>query len=225
MSEQEIEFSLREKKYAKTKLALLNEFIARSRVMKFADISIKEICEAVEVSEATFYNYFPQKKDVVFYHKALLGLRLGWIISNELKGQTPIQIIHEIFNIMSHSVEDRNLFYEFVMIMIAEENRRNALDFPLTAAEKYYAYPELKGIELIDYKNIEDLLRDQLENAKGQGLILPEVNIEEALISLFSIMIGAPLCMEKDAYPQFRAHYQTQLRWFWKAIGTEEIKS
>lgn len=223
MSDNDNNFSLREKKFAKTKMALLNEFVVRLKTTKFADISIKEICEAVEVSEATFYNYFPQKKDVVFYHKSLMGLRLAWVIEHELKGKSSFEIIQEAFNVISKDMQDRNLFYEVMTVMIAEDDKRCVNDVELSSVEKYYAFPELKGIEDIYVKNFEQLLRQQLEEAKSQKLIKEEVNIEEALISLFSIMIGVPLCMDKEEYPRFKDHYQTQLQWFWKAVGTEEI--
>ncbi|NLE65671.1 MAG: TetR/AcrR family transcriptional regulator, partial [Elusimicrobia bacterium] len=61
--------SLREKKFVKTKVSLMQEFMKRLKSTRFSEISIKEVCETVEVSESTFYNYFPQKVDVVCYFK------------------------------------------------------------------------------------------------------------------------------------------------------------
>ena len=59
-------FGLREKKHAQTKLAILTEFITHLESGKPIDeLSNKEICNRVNISEATFYNYFPQKKEIL----------------------------------------------------------------------------------------------------------------------------------------------------------------
>lgn len=59
------QLSLREKKYAKTKLALLDAATERIGEKTFDAISVKELCEQAEVSEATFFNYFPKKQDLL----------------------------------------------------------------------------------------------------------------------------------------------------------------
>ena len=58
MPNKETRYSLRERKYAKTKISLANAFMERLKTKRFSDIAIKEVCENVEVSEGTFYNYF-----------------------------------------------------------------------------------------------------------------------------------------------------------------------
>ena len=105
--------------------------------------------------------------------------------------------------------------------MIAEDDKHCVKNIVLSPAEKYFAYPELPGIEEVTISNLEDILLGQLHKAKEQHRIKEEVNIEEVLIALFSIMVGAPLCLDKDQYYRFKDHYQTQLKWFWKAICSQ----
>ena len=72
------EYSLREKKHARTKIAIMNAFIKRLEKTRFDDISIREICKSVEVSEGTFFNYFSEKIDIINYYSHLLFLKIFW---------------------------------------------------------------------------------------------------------------------------------------------------
>lgn len=51
----------KEKKFARTKIALLNALISAMGKKSFAEIKIKDLCLTAEISEPTFYNYFTEK--------------------------------------------------------------------------------------------------------------------------------------------------------------------
>jgi len=57
----EKEYPLREKKHARTKITIMAAFIKCLEKTRFEDISIRQICKSVEVSEGTFFNYFPRR--------------------------------------------------------------------------------------------------------------------------------------------------------------------
>ena len=48
--------SLRERKYAQTKVALARAARKRMRNNRLDEISVKELCETIPISEVTFYN-------------------------------------------------------------------------------------------------------------------------------------------------------------------------
>ena len=58
---------LRERKQVKTRGLLQAEALRLFREQGYAETSVNEIAEAVEVSPSTFYRYFPTKEDVVLY--------------------------------------------------------------------------------------------------------------------------------------------------------------
>lgn len=213
----EHEYSLREKKYAKTKIALTHEFIEKMKASKFQDISIKAVCEAVEVSEATFYNYFPTKQDVVFYFKSLMSLRMQWTLQK--KGYSnPLAAIDIFFDVMAEDIKNKNMFGEFVYLMSGEGKDQCEKIIDLSDAEKYFSFPTLKGIEQFDSVRLDDLLLGFIEQAKKKKLIKSGVDTEDVMVALFSILIGPPLVLELKEYHHFKKHHKKQLEWLWKAI-------
>jgi len=72
------EYSLRERKHAKTKIAIMDAFIKRLEKTRFDDISVRQICKDVDVSEGTFFNYFPEKIDIINYYMHLEFLQVVW---------------------------------------------------------------------------------------------------------------------------------------------------
>ncbi len=56
---------LRERKKAKTRVAIRRHALRLFREQGYAATTVEQIAEAAEVSPATFYRYFPTKEDVV----------------------------------------------------------------------------------------------------------------------------------------------------------------
>ena len=59
-------------------------------------MSIKEICEEVQISEGTFFNYFPKKNDILNYFIALWSIEVKFYI-NELDQEKPLEAIENAF--------------------------------------------------------------------------------------------------------------------------------
>ena len=57
---------LRERKKLRTKAAIQKEALRLFLDKGFAETTIEDIAEAVEISPSTFFNYFPSKEEVVF---------------------------------------------------------------------------------------------------------------------------------------------------------------
>src|SRR5437762_5459749 len=65
---------LREKKFARVRLAILSAVLQLTRERSLAAISVREICEVAQVAPATFFNYFPSKEDVLVYYMRLWSI-------------------------------------------------------------------------------------------------------------------------------------------------------
>ena len=92
------QYSLRELKHAKTKISIVNAFISALEKSKFDDISIRSICKTVEISEGTFFNYFPEKIDIVTFYVDAIFIKAVWKARRGnacLKGLSFIDVVFE----------------------------------------------------------------------------------------------------------------------------------
>ena len=210
-------YSLREKKYAKTKIALANAFIERLKKTRFNDISIKEVCESVEVSEATFFNYFPQKVDVVFYYKQIVNLKLSYEIKKNSAQLGPQKLIEFAFDCIAKEMEQPYLFYEIISLFTAE--RKKPKEMELTAAEKFYASPGCEGVDDVPVQPLEELFLSLVEAAKKKGEIKKDIKLEDVTLMLLSILIGIPLALDIEDFGRMQECYRSQLSLLWKAVG------
>ncbi|HQP10437.1 MAG TPA: TetR/AcrR family transcriptional regulator [Candidatus Omnitrophota bacterium] len=211
-------YSLREKKYAKTKIALTNAFIERLKKTRFNDISIKEICESTEVSEATFYNYFPQKIDVVSYFKQIIGLKISCEIRKNAKRLNPQKLIEFTFDCIAKEMEQPYLFYEMISLFTAEKKKPKEME--LTSAEKFYAYPAYEGVTDIPAEPLEEIFLSLVKEAKKKGEFKKEIKPEDVSLTLLAIMVGIPLAIDIEKFGKIKEYYRSQLSLLWSAVGT-----
>ena len=72
------EIPLRQRKQAQTRLALLDAVLARLDGKRtLDDIPVKELCDAANISQASFFNYFPSKTDLLVYFVQIWSLDLA----------------------------------------------------------------------------------------------------------------------------------------------------
>ncbi len=210
-------YSLREKKYAKTKIALTNAFIERLKKVRFNEISIKEVCESVEVSEATFFNYFPQKADVVSYYQQIVSLKISYEIRENSAGMSPQKLIEFTFDSIAKEIEQPYLFFEIISLFTAE--RKKPKEIMITPAEKFYAHPACEGIEGVPVQSLEDLFLSLVKEAKKKKEIKNDIKAEDVALTLLAILVGIPLAIDIENFGRIKQFYRSQLSLLWKAVG------
>lgn len=71
------QFPLKERKFAKTRTNLTFAFLSELEVKPFEEIKIKDLCQIAEISEPTFYNYFPEKGDLILHYIQIWSLQVS----------------------------------------------------------------------------------------------------------------------------------------------------
>jgi len=214
------EYSLREKKHARTKIALMNAFMERLQNSRFEDISIKEVCKNAEISEGTFFNYFPEKIDVITYYVNLMTMKFIWKAQKKASKGKYIALVNAFFEEMADDLARINITYEIISIMVVQHEKPKKAVIP--DIEKHLFFPDLAGIEAISPLMIDDFFRECMEGALKNGEIPGSVNIGNALVSLITIMVGTMIAVKFSNIKNIKYQYMRQLQILWTELGVKK---
>jgi AcrR family transcriptional regulator len=209
--------SLRERKFAKTRLALADAASRHLEAAPFETLSVKSLCERVQISEATFFNYFPKKEDLIVYLDRLWTLELNWYGQQAMRQHQGLSVIDALFRYTSIQIQKKpGLMGE----IIAHEARSRARSEgpEITVAERLMAFSDLEGIVSTPDKSLEGLLRASLQTAIEQGELPENTAIAAAMVGLVSIFYGVPLALQQGNPAAIAAMYRQQLELLWKGL-------
>ncbi len=213
----------REKNTAKNKRAIVDALMKRIAENSFADIKIAHLCRDAGVSEASFYNYFPQKKDVLVYYIQLWSLETSWHAQVETKNSSGIKMIESIFIRTAESIRKHpQLMGEVVAFQAKMEMPE---EWPeLTEAEKLLAFPELKGVEKIKAQGLDGILPQNLQAAVEKGELPADTDIMRLVIALTSLFFGIPMLLHALPLDHLEEVFKQQLELIWvgaRALGKD----
>jgi AcrR family transcriptional regulator len=216
--------SLRERKFARTKLALLRAAVDRLREKSLDQITVKELCEAAEVSEATFFNYFPRKDDLLHYFIQLWTVEVTLRAEKAVGADAGLAYIEQVFDYTGLQLGDHpRLMLEIIGRMALEPPPAECVRRwgELSRAERLQAFPDLEDVECCLERGLKDVFRPPLERALAHGELPAEVDIEVALLALLSTFFGVPLWLGFQEPARIRAAYERQLRLIWAGLRTQ----
>lgn len=216
------DYSLRAKKHARTKIALTQAFIERLRHARFEDISIRDVCRSAEISEGTFFNYFPGKLDVITYYVHLMILRIIWKARKQAPRGSPVGLVNAFFEELANEFATIDIRYEIVSIMVAQRERTKKV--VISGIERNLFFPDLDGIEDIRILFIDDFLRECLEGARKAGELPASVPIDNTVVSLLTLMIGTMIAVKFHDVKTIHEHYRRHLKMLWETLGARKKK-
>ena len=211
------EYSLRERKHAKTKIAIMNAFIGALEKSRFEDISIRQICKNVEISEGTFFNYFSEKMDIINYYTDLLFLKVIWKARQEAPQEKFPDFIEAIFSKTAEELSNVNFIYKMISVTIVQQEKPKKM--VISEIEKKIAFPDCPGIEDIPVVFPPDFLKTCLEEAYKNGKLPVNTKVDDLSVSLTSIMLGTLLAVKFENLNSKGYHYLRQLRQLWQGLG------
>lgn len=209
--------SLRERKAAKTKLGIIKVISDMLKEKPLAEISVKETCEMMMISEGTFYNYFPKKADLLTYFIQLWAIDITWYADQKYGNTSGLKRIEAFFELTARQSQD-NIFIMREIIALMALSRED-LHFPtISLAEKTLAYPDRNGIELIEPLMLNDLFGYNIGLAVQLSELPTDTNIGMAAISVASIFFGVALILLQYRPDMLESTYQGNLEQLWKSL-------
>jgi AcrR family transcriptional regulator len=212
---------LRERKFARTKLALLEATLERLREKRLADITVRELCDAAEVSEATFFNYFKKKHDLLRYFIQIWNLEASLVATEKAGADGGVDYIGAIFEHTGQRIADNpRVMLEIIGHMAqAEPEEWSCEQQPLGTAERLQAFPDVDGVAAVEECEMDNMFRSAIERAKTRGELPAHVNTDAAVAAVIAIFFGIPLwhaALTPEAVPGL---YASSLKTLWAGLG------
>jgi AcrR family transcriptional regulator len=214
------DFPLRQRKYVRTKLALMNVALERLKDKSLEEISVRELCEEAEVSEATFFNYFPGKTDLLVYFVQMWTIEAAWYARQALEAGSGLGAIEAIFEFTAQRHAENP---EVMAEIIAYQARRKA-GIPLgtiTEVELKTAFPDLDGIEQVPEAELDSILPSLLAKAVEQGELAEDTDISSIALTLATIFFGIPIVQRNMKQLSVADLYRGQLNSIWEGLKVQ----
>jgi len=216
--------SLRERKFAKTRLGLLKAAVEEMQEHPLEEVSVRDLCESVMVSEATFFNYFPRKTDLLTYYQALWTLELAWHGNRAAEASPGLAAITAVFRQAGQKIQSQpGVMGE----LIAYQARlRERPDVPeITRAERLLAFPELEGIDDMESTGLDQVLVPNLQHAIERGELPANTPLHAIIVALVSLFYGIPLALLRGNPQSITTAYIYQLNLLWDGVHATASRS
>jgi AcrR family transcriptional regulator len=215
--------TLRERKFARTRLALAAAVTRHLESAPLDSLSVKALCDQVQISEATFFNYFPRKDDLVTYLDKLWSLELNWYGGQAAQQQHGLAVIEALFRYTSIQIQKKpGLMAE--IIAYEARDREHTPRPEITRVERVMAFPALDGIDASEQDSLETLFKTALQQAMKLGELPENTLMPAAMVGLVSIFYGVPLAIQHSNPASIGAMYRQQLELLWAGLRNVAAK-
>ena len=201
---------LRQRKFARTRLNLARVLADALGQQSFDEVSVKQLCRSAEVSEATFFNYFPRKQDLLAYLVHLWVLELGWHVQKATEELRGLAVVDALFAEVARTCESRPGVLAEMLAWIARGGSLDS-DLQIGVLEKQLAYPDLDDIGSVPVKGIDAWLLPPLEAAISNGDLPDNTLVPLMLTTLLSVLFGVPLTLLASDPTRIATVYRQQL--------------
>jgi len=166
---------------ANTRIDILNAVYRLSQSSNFRNLKVKAIADAAEITEMTFFNYFPSKEDILRYMMAIWALDLIALQQQKpLAGEAAIRRVfqHTATRVKQHP----GLMVNFISYLVTKEISPDAID--IEVADRSILYPEQSQLWEVEIPSGNELLLRHLME------INPNSNNMQTLLHLASCFYG-----------------------------------
>ncbi|MEE9492054.1 MAG: TetR family transcriptional regulator [Gammaproteobacteria bacterium] len=207
---------LRERKYARTRLTLCRVLLKAMEKTPYQDVSVRELCDKAEFSEATFFNYFPQKQDCLQLAIQLWLLELSSQLERS-ETQPGISRIQTIFNLVALHSREHPGFMLAVIHWVASGGQLSE-QFAPSLLERQFNFPDDRSVDEMRVLGFDRLLGNQLQAAVSSGQLPSNTLLPTVMAGLLSLLFGMPLILLGSDPGRIGSLYQQQLQLYWSGL-------
>ena len=210
---------LRERKFYQTRIRLARALREQLEQVSLDDLNVRDLCDAVEVSEATFFNYFPKKSDLLAYLSQLWSVELAWQGQQALAqtSDSGLGVVSAVFERAAQQFQTAPGATGELIAWQARTRQRQA-PAPLEISERRLAFPDLLGIETMNDQSLEHVLATALQRAIDQDELPRNVHLPTVMVGLVSIFYGVALALRLSNPAGIGAMYRQQLMILWAGL-------
>ncbi|GED32140.1 TetR/AcrR family transcriptional regulator [Brevibacillus centrosporus] len=203
-----MKLSLREKKKAKTKLALLHASLNLIGERSFRQVPVEEICQQVDVSKVTFFKFFPQKEDVLIFFMSVWQAQCFLELVDA--GKRGWEGVRHIYGKVAEDAREQPGIMLSLISFLSEQKMHPWVP-KLTEAELSLLFPErdTHGVEEV---TLDQIFKRCVKEIKEEKELVDQVTAEEAVELLFSIFYGAFLSAHLFRSTDYMAYYDMHLK-------------
>lgn len=211
--------SLREKKLAINRKNILDALLDRMQKQSFESIKISDLCNDAIVSQASFYNYFPKKTDLLVFFIQLWTIESQWLAINHYHANPGVESISAIFKHTATMISKHpNIMGE---ITAYQATNREQVQWPnLTLADKLISFPDCEGITEFDENGLNTILPLHILAAIRAGELPESTDTGMAMIALTTLFFGVPIVISQSSFDA-ESLYLSQLELIWNGIRAQ----
>lgn len=211
---------LRDRHRARMRLAFLDTASDLMRSKRFANITVRELCERVEVSEKTFFNHFAAKGDLLLYAIRMWSIEAVWHAQRKTGGKQGLAFIDAVFEHIARGMAEHDSFFLDTIAWHATDPEAASREIPsISTAERRLRFPDLEGIEDISEGNVLTILSENFRAAASSGEIPAKTDIRQAVLAASAIFFGMPMILALlGRGPELSATYRHHLGRLWRQL-------
>jgi AcrR family transcriptional regulator len=177
-------FSLREKKKALVKIAILEEMIQLLHSKELSEIPLEELCRNINISKVTFFNYFSHKEQVLdyFIHK--------WFYDRSY--EIHCQQYHGVQGLLAvfHSISDEIYGKKLMLLLINYYTKLREKPAILEISSyEYYLFNKEAFHRNVKPLNLVEVFLHYVEEIES----IDPRNYHEVIGYLIALMYGVPI--------------------------------